>query len=146
MTVLSSTITNWAVPSTKIVVRLRIVDIPRSLSTRRPSPTMRTVPNSLAGVTGTRFPKVMSALSRGDGQDEIWGGSFVGASLQASLVAKVLAMLFAAGATLSALTVILPHPAKANEVGLLVIVANAYLVALVLYTQAGRLPVAGACR
>lgn len=101
---------------------------------------MRTVPNSLAGVTGNRFPKVMSALSRGDGQDDIWGGSFVGASLEASLVAKVLAMLFAAGATLAALTVILPHPAQANEVGLLAIVVNAYLVALVLYTQAARLP------
>ncbi|MGA7705098.1 MAG: diguanylate cyclase, partial [Solirubrobacteraceae bacterium] len=82
----------------------------------------------------------MSALSRGDGRDDIWGGSFVGASLQASLVAKVLATLFAAGATLAALTVILPHPAAANEVGLLAIVANAYLVALVLYTQAARLP------
>jgi diguanylate cyclase (GGDEF)-like protein/putative nucleotidyltransferase with HDIG domain len=82
----------------------------------------------------------MSALSRGDGQDDIWGGSFVGASLEASLVAKVLATLFAAGATLAGLTVILPHPAQANEVGLLAIVANAYLVALALYTQAGRLP------
>ncbi len=82
----------------------------------------------------------MSALSRGDGQDDIWGGSFVGASLEASLVAKVLATLFAAGASLAALTVILPHPAQANEVGLLAIVANAYLVALALYTQASRLP------
>ena len=101
---------------------------------------MRTVPNSLAGVTGDRFPKVMSALSRGDGRDDIWGGSFVGASLQASLVAKVLATLFAAGATLASLTVILPHPAAANEPALLAIIANAYLVALVLYTQASRLP------
>jgi diguanylate cyclase (GGDEF)-like protein/putative nucleotidyltransferase with HDIG domain len=101
---------------------------------------MRTVPHSLTGDTGNRFPKVMSALSRGDGQDDIWGGSFVGASLEASLVAKVLATLFAAGATLSALTVILPHPAAANELGLLVIIANAYLVALALYTQAARWP------
>jgi diguanylate cyclase (GGDEF)-like protein/putative nucleotidyltransferase with HDIG domain len=82
----------------------------------------------------------MAALSRGDGRDDIWGGSFVGASLEASLVAKVLATLFAAGATLAALTVILPHSARANEVGLLAIVANAYLVALTLYTQATRLP------
>jgi diguanylate cyclase (GGDEF)-like protein/putative nucleotidyltransferase with HDIG domain len=89
---------------------------------------------------GNRFPKVMSALSLGDGQDDIWGGSFVGASLEASLVAKVLATLFAAGATLAALTVILPHPAAANELGLLAIIANAYFVALVLYTQAARLP------
>ena len=101
---------------------------------------MRTVPNSLAGAAGNRFPKVMSALSRGDGQDDIWGGSFLGASLEASLVAKVLATLFAAGASLAALTVILPHPAQANEVGLLAIIANAYLVALALYTLAARLP------
>ena len=63
---------------------------------------MRTVPNSLAGTAGGRYPKVMSALSRGDGRDDIWGGSFVGASLEASLVAKVLATLFAAGASLTA--------------------------------------------
>jgi diguanylate cyclase (GGDEF)-like protein/putative nucleotidyltransferase with HDIG domain len=82
----------------------------------------------------------MSALSQADGRDDIWGGSFVGASLQRSLVAKVLAALFAAGASLSALTVILPHPARANQLGLLVIVASAYLTALALYTQAARLP------
>jgi diguanylate cyclase (GGDEF)-like protein/putative nucleotidyltransferase with HDIG domain len=82
----------------------------------------------------------MSALSQADGRDDMWGGSFVGASLQASLVAKVLAALFAAGASLAALTVILPHPAGANELGLLAIVAGAYLTALTLYTQAARLP------
>lgn len=101
---------------------------------------MRTVPNSLAGAAGGRYPKVMSALSQADGRDDIWGGSFVGASLQASLVAKVLAALFAAGASLAALTVILPHPARANELGLLMIVGGAYLTALALYTQAAKLP------
>ncbi len=49
-------------------------------------------------------------------------------------------MLFAAGASLSALTVALPHAAHMNELGMLLIVANAYLVAAVLYTQAARLP------
>jgi diguanylate cyclase (GGDEF)-like protein/putative nucleotidyltransferase with HDIG domain len=82
----------------------------------------------------------MSALSQGDGHDDIWGGSFVGASLQASLVAKVLAALFAAGASLAALTVVLPHPANANDLGLLVIVASAYLTAVALYTLAAKLP------
>jgi diguanylate cyclase (GGDEF)-like protein/putative nucleotidyltransferase with HDIG domain len=82
----------------------------------------------------------MSALSRADGRDEIWGGSFVGASFQASLVARVLAVLFAAGASLAALTVALPHPASTNELGQLAIVGDAYLVAAVLYTQAARLP------
>jgi diguanylate cyclase (GGDEF)-like protein/putative nucleotidyltransferase with HDIG domain len=91
-------------------------------------------------LVGTRYPKMMSALSRADGRDDIWGDSFVGASLQASLVAKVLATLFAAGASLAALTVALPHPAAMNELGLLLIVINAYLVAGALYTQAARLP------
>ncbi|MGC2374584.1 MAG: diguanylate cyclase [Solirubrobacteraceae bacterium] len=82
----------------------------------------------------------MSALSEADGRDEIWGGSFVGASFQASLVARVLAVLFAAGASLAALTVALPHPASTNELGQLAIVGDAYLVAAVLYTQAAQLP------
>ncbi|MGA9874584.1 MAG: diguanylate cyclase [Solirubrobacteraceae bacterium] len=88
----------------------------------------------------SRYPKVISALSEGDGHDESWGGSFVGASFQTSFVAKVLSVLFAAGASLAALTVALPHPAGTNDLGLLVIVANAYLVAATLYSQAGRLP------
>jgi diguanylate cyclase (GGDEF)-like protein/putative nucleotidyltransferase with HDIG domain len=82
----------------------------------------------------------MSALSRADGRDDIWGGSFVGASLQASLVAKVLATLFAAGATLATITVFLPDAGRANEVGLLTIIACAYLTAAALYTQASRVP------
>jgi diguanylate cyclase (GGDEF)-like protein/putative nucleotidyltransferase with HDIG domain len=82
----------------------------------------------------------MSALSHADGRDEIWGGSFVGASLRASLVAQVLGVLFAAGATLAALTVVLPHPAHTNELGMLAIIANAYLVAAALFTQAAKLP------
>jgi diguanylate cyclase (GGDEF)-like protein/putative nucleotidyltransferase with HDIG domain len=82
----------------------------------------------------------MSALSHADGRDDIWGGSFVGASLQASLVAKVLSVLFAAGASLAALTVVLPHPASTNELGMFLIIANAYLVAAALYTQAAKIP------
>jgi diguanylate cyclase (GGDEF)-like protein/putative nucleotidyltransferase with HDIG domain len=101
---------------------------------------MRTVPNSPIGSVGSRYAKLVSALSQGDGRDDVWGESFVGASLQASLVAKVLATLFAAGATLSALTMILPHPARANQLGLLVIVASAYLTAVILYTRATTLP------
>ena len=82
----------------------------------------------------------MSALAHADGRDEIWGGSLVGASLRASLVARVLSVLFAAGGTLAALTVVLPHPGHTNELGMLVIIANAYLVAAALYTQGARLP------
>jgi hypothetical protein len=57
-----------------------------------------------------------------------------------SLTARVLAGLFAAGATLALLTVALPHPARANELGLLSIVGNAYLVAALLLWRARRLP------
>jgi diguanylate cyclase (GGDEF)-like protein/putative nucleotidyltransferase with HDIG domain len=101
---------------------------------------MRTVPNSLVGSAGSRYPKVMSALSAADNRDEIWGGSLVGASFQASLVAKVLAVLFAAGASLAALTVVLPHPPSMNELAMLAIIANAYQVAATLCTLAARLP------
>jgi len=95
---------------------------------------------SFVNSASSRYPRVMSALSQADGQDDIWGGSLVGASLQASLVARVLGVLFAAGATLATLTVILPHPPSTNVLGMLVIIANAYLVAATLYTQAARLP------
>jgi diguanylate cyclase (GGDEF)-like protein/putative nucleotidyltransferase with HDIG domain len=57
-----------------------------------------------------------------------------------SLMAKVLAGLFAAGATLALLTIALPHSRHASELGLLLIVGNAYLVAGALYWRATRLP------
>jgi diguanylate cyclase (GGDEF)-like protein/putative nucleotidyltransferase with HDIG domain len=100
---------------------------------------MRTVPKSPVSRSNARYPKVVSALSQAD-QDDVWGGSFVGASLQASLVPKVLGVLFTAGASLATLTVILPHPARTNELGMLLIIADAYMVGGVLYTQAARLP------
>jgi diguanylate cyclase (GGDEF)-like protein/putative nucleotidyltransferase with HDIG domain len=55
-------------------------------------------------------------------------------------MAKTLAGLFAAGATLALLTVALPHPARASELGLLGIVGIAYLVAALLFSLAARLP------
>jgi diguanylate cyclase (GGDEF)-like protein/putative nucleotidyltransferase with HDIG domain len=83
---------------------------------------------------------LIDALAEGDGHDAVWGGSFVGESVQTSVVSKVLAVLFAAGATLASLTVLLPHSAHVNAVGQLAIIANAYLVAAVLFSQAARLP------
>jgi diguanylate cyclase (GGDEF)-like protein/putative nucleotidyltransferase with HDIG domain len=82
----------------------------------------------------------MAAFSGGDEPDGTLGGLVAGASFQTSLVAKVLAALFAAGASLAALTVMLPHPAHQNELGLLAIVANAYVVAAVLQWRAHKLP------
>jgi diguanylate cyclase (GGDEF)-like protein/putative nucleotidyltransferase with HDIG domain len=69
------------------------------------------------------------------------------ASVAIRLQARILAGLFAAGATLALLTVLLPHSRRANEVGLLIIVADAYLVAAALFWRVGdrharRLPVA----
>ncbi|HEX5307752.1 MAG TPA: diguanylate cyclase [Solirubrobacteraceae bacterium] len=87
-----------------------------------------------------RFRKVIYALAEGDGHDSVWGGSFIGQSFQTSLVARVLGVLFAAGATLAALTVLLPHPPQLKATGQLAIIANAYFVAAVLFTQSGRLP------
>jgi diguanylate cyclase (GGDEF)-like protein len=83
----------------------------------------------------------MSAFSGGNGSGEALGGSSVGANFQRSLVAKVLAGLYVAGATLAALTVLLPHPSDANPYGLLAIVANAYVVGGLLYWRAHTLPV-----
>jgi diguanylate cyclase (GGDEF)-like protein/putative nucleotidyltransferase with HDIG domain len=90
--------------------------------------------------SGRTFHKLIDALAEGDGHDAVWGGSYVGESVQTSLVAKVLAVLFAAGATLASLTVLLPHSAQVSVVGQMVIIADAYLVAAVLFTQAARLP------
>jgi diguanylate cyclase (GGDEF)-like protein/putative nucleotidyltransferase with HDIG domain len=52
---------------------------------------------------------------------------------------QVLAGLFCAGATLALLTVLLPHSARANVSGLLIIVGSAYVVAAVLLWRAGTL-------
>jgi signal transduction histidine kinase len=56
------------------------------------------------------------------------------------LGARALAGLYAAGATLSLLTVVLPHSGRANEAGLLAIVVVAYAVAFILFRWAASLP------
>jgi diguanylate cyclase (GGDEF)-like protein/putative nucleotidyltransferase with HDIG domain len=63
-----------------------------------------------------------------------------GMSFEVRLMARALAGLFAAGATLALLTVLLPHTERINEPGLLVIVGNAYLIAAVMWWQSHRLP------
>ncbi len=81
----------------------------------------------------------MAAFSGEDGTDGTLGGLVGDSNFQTSLVAKVLSGLYAAGATLAALTVLLPHPADQNKLGLLAIVANAYVIAGVLQLRAHRL-------
>jgi diguanylate cyclase (GGDEF)-like protein/putative nucleotidyltransferase with HDIG domain len=81
----------------------------------------------------------MRAVS-GEGEPDGAFGDFVaGANFQTSLVAKVLACLYAAGATLAALTVVLPHPSDQSDLGLLAIVANAYVIAGLLQWRAHKL-------
>jgi diguanylate cyclase (GGDEF)-like protein/putative nucleotidyltransferase with HDIG domain len=60
----------------------------------------------------------------------------VDAGFESSLMAKALAGLFAAGATLALVTVALPHSARASDVGLLVIVGLAYCIAGALFWRA----------
>ncbi len=55
------------------------------------------------------------------------------------LRARILAALFAAGATLALLTTALPHSAKANVLGVLCVVAVAYAVAGLLFWRAGHI-------
>jgi diguanylate cyclase (GGDEF)-like protein/putative nucleotidyltransferase with HDIG domain len=68
------------------------------------------------------------------------GATGAGASFEVALMARTLGALFAAGGTLALLTVLLPHSRAANQLGLLVIVANAYLVSAGLIWLAKRLP------
>jgi diguanylate cyclase (GGDEF)-like protein/putative nucleotidyltransferase with HDIG domain len=82
----------------------------------------------------------MRVVAGEDGPEGALGGFAAGASFQTSFIAEVLAGLFAAGATLAALTVALPHSSDQNDLGLLAIVAGAYVVAGVLHWRAQKLP------
>jgi diguanylate cyclase (GGDEF)-like protein/putative nucleotidyltransferase with HDIG domain len=77
------------------------------------------------------------------GSDEdggVPGGLGSGASFETPLMAKALAGLYAAGATLALLTVLLPHSERASELGLLIIVGCAYVVGGLLFLGATRVP------
>ncbi len=64
-------------------------------------------------------------------------------NVESGLMARALAALFAAGATLALLTLVLSHSRRASDVGLLLIVGDAYVVAAVLLWRARRLPSRG---
>lgn len=66
-----------------------------------------------------------------------WVGA--GGGHDTSLMAKALAGLFCAGATLALLTVVLPRSQDFDEIGMLAVVGNAYVVAALLYRLADRL-------
>jgi diguanylate cyclase (GGDEF)-like protein/putative nucleotidyltransferase with HDIG domain len=61
-------------------------------------------------------------------------------SFEVPLMAKALGGLYLAGGTLALLTLLLPHTVAPNALGLLVIVANAYLVSGALVSRARSLP------
>jgi diguanylate cyclase (GGDEF)-like protein len=63
-----------------------------------------------------------------------------GTSIEVHIRAIALAGLYVAGATLALLTVLLPHPARANVTVLLAIVGDAYVIGALLYTRARSLP------
>ena len=76
------------------------------------------------------------------GEDLITGDAETasGAQSEGELMARALAALFAAGATLALLTIALGHSRRASELGLLVIVGIAYCMAAGLYWWARTLP------
>ena len=62
------------------------------------------------------------------------------AELDSAQMARALAALFTAGATLALLTMALPHSRRASDLGVLVIVGGAYVIAAGLYWWADELP------
>ncbi|HEY5316555.1 MAG TPA: diguanylate cyclase [Solirubrobacteraceae bacterium] len=78
----------------------------------------------------------------GDSQSALVGGlqSDGRGAFAVPLMSRALGGLFLAGGTLALLTVLLPHSGQANKVGLLAIVANAYLVSTGLVGLARRVP------
>jgi diguanylate cyclase (GGDEF)-like protein/putative nucleotidyltransferase with HDIG domain len=67
-------------------------------------------------------------------------GGASGASFEVPLMAKALGGLYLAGGTLALLTLLLPHTGHPNALGLLIIVANAYVVSGALVSRARSLP------
>ncbi|MEA2371177.1 MAG: hypothetical protein QOH12_1571 [Solirubrobacteraceae bacterium] len=85
--------------------------------------------DTLAWMTGDSPP---------DGSSGHLGG---GASrFEVPLMAKALGWLFLAGGTLALLTLLLPHTVRPNSLGLLIIVANAYVVSAFLILRARNVP------
>ncbi len=72
--------------------------------------------------------------------DESPMSSLRNSEFELRLMARVLAGLFGAGATLALVTILLPHTADANDAGLVATVAVAYVVAALLYAQADSVP------
>jgi diguanylate cyclase (GGDEF)-like protein/putative nucleotidyltransferase with HDIG domain len=64
----------------------------------------------------------------------------VAASFETRVMSRALAGLFAAGATLSLLTLVLPHAKDTNELGLILVCADAFIVAAIFFWGADSIP------
>lgn len=82
------------------------------------------------------------ALAEGDSQPDV-AGLDAGTDPERRVMKPILAGLFAAGASLGVLAVLLPHPGRLNEGGLLAVIATAYLSAALLLVAFARAPAWG---
>jgi diguanylate cyclase (GGDEF)-like protein/putative nucleotidyltransferase with HDIG domain len=64
----------------------------------------------------------------------------VASSFETRVMSRALAGLFAAGATLALLTVVLPHPADTKELGLILVSSDAFVIAAILFWGADSIP------
>ncbi len=78
----------------------------------------------------------MAVFVSGEDLAPIESAAASGTGSERGVMARALAALFAAGATLALLTIALPHSKRASDLGLLVIVGFAYVVATGLYWRA----------
>jgi diguanylate cyclase (GGDEF)-like protein/putative nucleotidyltransferase with HDIG domain len=84
--------------------------------------------------------RIVSSSARSSAYLDDQQSDEIGTAVSASLRARILAALFAAGATLALLTVALPHVRQADVAGVLATCATAYLVAFLLARLARTLP------
>jgi hypothetical protein len=82
----------------------------------------------------------MELFVSGEDLTAIESGAASATESERGVMAKALAAPFAAGATLAMLTIALPHSKRASDLGLLVIVGIAYVIAAALYWRAQTFP------
>jgi diguanylate cyclase (GGDEF)-like protein/putative nucleotidyltransferase with HDIG domain len=90
--------------------------------------------------SGVHRYRLMDLRAGPDAASPVVAPSPVEATIGTSFMARVLAGLFAAGAALALLTVLLPHSENASEAGLLVVIAVATLVGAGLYSRSASIP------
>ena len=76
-------------------------------------------------------------------EDHERSGAFEHEAADTALMARSLAGLYLAGATMVVLTLLLPHDADPDELGTILVLGNAYVIGALLLTFAGRIPAWG---